>query len=121
MSAPSQQIVLIVDDDESLLRTLARMLQRLGVKVQRATNGREALELALQQQFDIIITDMRMPRMSGFELITSLTEKLETVPRIIVLSGYHDVAEAELRAAGVSTILSKPVSFDELRKHVLSD
>lgn len=90
--------VLVVDDSVTVRETEARMLKRLGLEVEVAIDGMDAWEAVSSEAFDLIITDLDMPRMTRFELL----EKLKKDPRysripVIVLS-YEERAEDRERA-----------------------
>jgi two-component system response regulator HydG len=68
--------ILIVDDETSLRQTLARILQRAGFEVTTAAAGNEALALLTQQSFDLIYLDIRMPDISGLEVLKTIHAKL---------------------------------------------
>lgn len=88
MSAKNQTplVALVVDDSMLIRHTVCRFLEERGYSVESATNGEEALPIALRIHPDIIITDMQMPRMSGTELIAALQAQPETadIPIVIV-------------------------------------
>src|SRR5689334_7147586 len=79
--------ILLVDDNASGLRARKSVLEELGYRVTAALNGEEALECFGQQKFDLVITDYKMPRVDGSELIARLRKKVPEL-RIILLSGY---------------------------------
>ncbi len=94
------KLALVVDDSMLIRYTVCRFLEQRGFTVESATNGAEALEVLGRVKPDLIFTDMRMPRMSGAELITALKSRPETadVPIIIVAGRASGFAEAEKRA-----------------------
>ena len=88
--------ILLVDDSKSTLAYMREVLEKIGHSVVVAQNGREALELFECQETDIVITDLQMPEMDGFELITLLKESHPNTP-IIIISGLvnpDDIIEA---------------------------
>jgi CheY-like chemotaxis protein/predicted Ser/Thr protein kinase len=84
--------LLVVDDDEAPRRALSRLLERLGYDVTVAEHGQAALEIADRQPLDLILTDITMPELDGFELLRRLktNERTATIP-VIVVSGIDDV------------------------------
>jgi len=106
--------ILLVDDDPALLRTMQRLFERFGAQVEAVESGARALERASNRDFDVIITDMRMPGMTGYQLLKELARTLPRLPAVYILSGYHDVPETELLAAGATALLRKPIPFAEL-------
>ncbi len=79
---------LVVDDSMLIRYSICRFLESRGFAVEAAVNGAEAVELLARAQADLIVTDMRMPKMSGSEFITALKSKEETarIPVIVVTS-----------------------------------
>ncbi|MFV8755448.1 response regulator [Nannocystaceae bacterium ST9] len=108
--------VLVVDDDAILRLALVRMLTREGIDCDCAADGREGLERVATGVYDLVITDMRMPHMTGLELIRAASAILDPLPRFILLSGYHDAPDEAL--VGVTVVLAKPLHPRLLRDHV---
>ncbi|MBD3245957.1 MAG: response regulator, partial [Candidatus Omnitrophica bacterium] len=70
--------ILIIDDEELIVRSLARLLQKNGYTVFVAKRGEDALVMAEEEEFDLIIADIRMPGMNGVETIKQLNAHLES-------------------------------------------
>ncbi len=108
--------ILVVDDEEVVRRILEGYLVNEGHRVLAASSGEEALPIIAQEEIDLVLLDVMMPRMSGFELCRRIREEksLEELP-ILMLSG---MARAEDHVAGfqegANDYLDKPVSRDEL-------
>jgi len=81
--------ILLVDDEKQILNSLKRMLAPRGYRVFLAENGQEALSILSKEEINLLITDVRMPGMNGFELLKAVKEKYPSIIRI-VLSGYAD-------------------------------
>ncbi len=79
--------MLLVDDDESVRTTFADMLQELGYRVEQAESGQQALEMLDRTGFDVMVTDIRMPGMSGLELSDVASDRYREL-KIILVSGY---------------------------------
>ena len=92
-------VALVVDDSMLIRYTVCRFLEERGFAVESATNGVEALQVLSRVQPDLIITDVKMPRMSGTELISALKSKPETakIP-IIIVAGRGSFDTSEKRA-----------------------
>ncbi len=84
--------ILVVDDVDTIARVYARFLERQGYEVHIAFNGEEALKKWESFQPDIVISDIRMPKMNGFELAHAIREK-DPRQKIILMTGYADEAE----------------------------
>ena len=106
--------MLLVDDAAALRRSLVRLFQRRGWRVTEARDGVEALSLLRTTSFDLLLTDMRMPRMGGMGLMEAIRSELGASMPAVVLSGYHDHSEARLRELGVVAVLAKPADPAEL-------
>lgn len=84
--------ILVVDDVDTIARVYARFLERQGYEVRIAFNGDEALIEFERFKPDLIVSDIRMPRMSGFELASEIRKK-KPDQKIILMTGYADEAE----------------------------
>ena len=84
--------IMVVDDVDTIARVYARFLERLGYEVRIAFNGQEALYLWETYEPELIISDIRMPKMNGFELANAI-RKRKPEQKIILMTGYADEAE----------------------------
>ncbi|MCL6271578.1 ATP-binding protein [Sansalvadorimonas sp. 2012CJ34-2] len=114
--------VLAVDDNEPNLKLLATMLRDIGITVDTAFSGREALELIKQDEYSLVFMDIQMPEMDGLEVTRRIRKnegKKQHLP-IIALTA-HALADEkqQLLAAGMDDYLTKPISDQQLR-HVIS-
>ncbi len=107
--------VLLVEDDFSLLDMLGRTLERAGFEVTTATHGVTALTLFGEMAIDLVITDILLPQMDGFELIRRLKNESRDVP-IIAISGMDDSPQFRDSAlkCGATAALAKPISRQQL-------
>lgn len=113
--ATRPKVVLVVDDDASVLFASRRILARYGYTVLEAPGGEEALQVAREHapRIDVVLTDMRMPGMDGPTLAGRLAVLLPGV-RIVYMSGYTDgLPEQELKAPG-RAYLAKPFTVEQL-------
>lgn len=85
--------VLVADDEKNLRELLARELERKGHQVDGAADGLEALERLKETAYDVIVLDMRMPRLGGIELLREL-QTLPEHPQVIVMTGVQEVSTA---------------------------
>ena len=107
--------VLVVDDETSILLLLKEALTQWGYQVTTAATATEALELIRTQVFDAALTDIRMPDMSGLELLKQIKAQDESI-EVVVMTGYPTIASAvEALKEGAFDYLSKPLILDELR------
>ena len=107
--------ILIVDDEESMREFLSIMLHREGYQVEAAADGLQAVSRLKEQSFDLVITDMKMPRMGGFELLAHIRERFaETV--VIMITAFSTTEEAvEAMKQGAYDYIIKPFKNDEIR------
>ncbi len=113
--------VLIVDDNASKITALRSVLSPLGYTIVEADTGVEALRRVMEQDFAVILLDVRMPIMDGFETarLIRLRSQSETTPIIFITAqGSDDVANADRYAQGAVDFMFAPVSPDELRAKV---
>lgn len=112
--------ILLVDDNEDLRKYVKRLLERSFHHVEAASDGRAALELARETPPDLILSDVMMPGLDGFELIRKLREQDETRQVPIVLLSAHAGEEATVEGlqAGADDYLTKPYSARELLARV---
>jgi len=110
--------VLVVDDEEMAVQCLAEHLERKGYRVATAGNGAEALELYRADPADAVITDLRMPKMDGNELIRRLREVSPDLP-IFVTTGHTSIGDDKKTVSqGATAVLKKPVSLREITKRL---
>ncbi len=113
--------VLIVDDEEAVRRPMARFLGRRGAQVDEAPDGAEALARLGDQEPDVILVDLRMPRMSGVELYEQLEEtRPELAARVLFLSGdISQLSEPGNTPVARERVLVKPLELGELERRIL--
>ena len=113
--------VLIVDDEPAQLGLLKELIKSTGMNYQTAHNGKAALKIIKNQRPDLILTDIQMPKMDGFELLRTIREdlKLKDLP-VIALSGQPDVSASDYLQSGFSGSLLKPYSSQKLLQ-IISD
>lgn len=102
--------ILIVEDEVALRELLTEFLATKGFDVQQAANGEEALAKLATQAFDVVITDVDMPKKSGIELLTEIRRSLSRQPFVILMSGGMSITETEARRLGANEFLLKPFS-----------
>jgi CheY-like chemotaxis protein len=109
--------VLVVDDSQDSARSLARVLTLWGHEVRVAHNGPEAIELTTSAPFDVILLDIGLPGMSGYQVAEHLRARAATpAPVLIALTGYGQEGDlARSRSVGFDHHLVKPVSLEQLR------
>lgn len=106
--------ILIAEDDNKIRQLFTRVLIKNGYNVKGASNGKEALELLDQEYFDMIICDVMMPKMDGYELVRTLRESGNTLPVLMVTAKteFDDMRLGFL--SGTDDYMVKPVNINEL-------
>ena len=106
--------ILLVDDEPGIIQAEARLLKKAGYEAVICTSGEEALELIARESFDVIVTDITMPSMSGLELLRKLREIERDIPVILRTGGPTVESAAEAVEHGALKYLVKPVAFADL-------
>jgi DNA-binding response OmpR family regulator len=112
--AGSKKTILVVDDDKSILRTFTRILQKSGYDIEVAETGKEAMEKAENNHFDLALVDIRLPDMDGTDLLAKLKKPLQHTVKIMI-TGFPSL-ETGVKALdeGADAYLVKPVKPQEL-------
>ena len=129
-SNPRGKSVLVVDDDPSVRFVVSRTIERLGCQVCAVEDGAEVPEVVSAQVFNLLVIDLYMPGMNGFEVLRQLRRrdphllpapKTPSNVRVLVLSSESNAASIEhARAAGADAYLTKPFDVDDLAAQVRS-
>lgn len=116
----SVRTVLLVDDEEFFLRSMVDgfAAHRDRVKVLTAPNGRVALQVVASQPVDLVVTDLKMPELDGFQLVAELSRVAPAVPVITMTAFGTTELEDRLRALGITRWLDKPIDFESLARAV---
>lgn len=106
--------ILVIDDEKSIRKALLEVLSTEGYKVVEATDGHEGYNLIKSQKFDCVLSDIKMPKLSGIEMITKVKQEGIDVP-IIMISGHGTSEEAvEAVKQGAFDFISKPPDLNRL-------
>ncbi len=110
--------ILVVDDEDIVRTSCSRALSPEGYEVRLARNGIEGLQMANEERFDLVLTDLKMPDMDGIEVLRIIKEKWpETV--VIIVTGYQTVDTAvKAIKLGAYDYIEKPFTPDALVSHV---
>lgn len=107
--------LLIIDDEKSLLDVLSLMFKKEGYEVKTAASGAEALDILTNNAIDLVITDIRMPHLSGMEILKYVKENQPETP-VIVITAYGSIQQAvEALKAGALDYIVKPFDIEELK------
>lgn len=99
-------LILLVDDNANGLAARRSVLEELGHRITTATSGGEALEQFAAVEFDLVVTDYKMPKMDGLELISRLRKQSPDLP-IILISGYVDSLGMNEASTGADVVIQK--------------
>ncbi len=118
--AQSKIKVLAIDDQKMILDLISAMCQSLGYEVQTASSGAEGIELVKESKFDIVLTDLAMPGISGLETATEIMKIRPGTPVVLVTGWKIDIDKTKLETAGIKNILYKPFRIENLTEVVQS-
>jgi response regulator RpfG family c-di-GMP phosphodiesterase len=107
--------LLIVDDEERILGALRRSLRREGYELVTARTPREALEYLERERFDAVLSDHKMPGMTGVELLAQVSRLQPHAARLLITGWSQAVSEEELETTPIDAILPKPWEDGELK------
>jgi CheY-like chemotaxis protein len=107
--------VLVVEDTPELQLLERRILERMGLTVAVANNGKEAVDLATEQPFDLILMDMQMPVMDGIEATRVLRDRGYTVPIVALTANVMQKHRDQFDAVGCDDFMAKPIDKQKLR------
>ncbi|MDD5071050.1 MAG: response regulator [Candidatus Omnitrophica bacterium] len=115
--------LLVVDDDKLIRMTLKKILLKEGYKVVLASSGEEALGLVKNREFDLVISDIRMPGMDGVQFILKLrsylkSEKRESIPEIFITAYAKEDIYKEALSLGAIGYVEKPFDMKSLLKAI---
>lgn len=116
--AADSPVVLVVEDDVSMLKILSDMLQQIGLRVIEAKNGKDGLQLALTQRPALVLTDNFMPIMNGLDMVVEIRKDPvwgATVP-VVVMTNVNDMnaVNKALATTGVDYLMKSEVQLDQI-------
>jgi len=115
---PPVPTVLVIDDDEVMLESCRRILERKGLAVETEADGLRGRERALRGGFDLVLLDVRMPQIDGLDLLSDIRGRRGDL-EVIVITGYSTIDSAvKAVKLGAYDYLPKPFTPDELRTRV---
>jgi CheY-like chemotaxis protein len=117
---PEGARVLVIDDEPVVRETLGEMLRQQGHHVVAVDDGASGLARFRAEPFDLVMTDLAMPGMSGWQVAQAVKAARPHVPVVVVTGWGVELSQAELRAHGVDRVLGKPFEYDDVRDVVAS-
>ena len=109
-----KKTILIIEDDPDVLSTVVKQLEYLGYDVLTASDGMEGMKKLDEGGYDLVITDIVMPFISGVGVVTALKEKMPNVP-VIAITGYGKEPESAVMEKKADIVLAKPVKIAVLK------
>lgn len=111
--------ILCVEDDPDLLELISYRFKSSDYEVLQARDGLEAIEILKHEKVDIILSDIRMPRCSGIQLLEHVQKmELQKKPIVILLTGYSDYNEQDIITRGGTALLLKPADILQIVENV---
>ena len=117
MMEKERKTILVIEDDPDVLATIVKHLEYHGFDVVTAKDGMQGLKKLKAGGYDLVITDIVMPYVSGTGLVTALKESKPQIP-VIAITGYGEEPEAVATEKKADLVLSKPVKMADLKKHI---
>ncbi len=115
-SPPKAKRILVIDDQPIVTDLLVSVLERMNYKSKVASRGREGVEMFEKDRFDLVITDLGMPDISGWEVSKSIKQKNPHVPVIVITGWGVDPDPDKMKDSKVDFIINKPFQIDQLEK-----
>ena len=113
---PCPKKVLVLDDDVAMAQTAVLILNRLGYEAQSETNPAKSIRRILDNEFDLLLTDYRMPGLNGFQ-VAQILRTMGSMTTIILHTGEEGTFESDdLRLLGILGVIKKPLSMDEFNR-----
>jgi two-component system capsular synthesis sensor histidine kinase RcsC len=106
--------VLVIDDEPTIRALVAKIVERAGLPVDSARDGAEAIELIEAHDYSVVVVDLMMPNVDGYEVIDFLKRRNNRHPAVIVVSAGESGALRQLDASMVHSIVRKPFDIDVL-------
>jgi CheY-like chemotaxis protein len=117
MEAKKKKTILVIEDDPDVLSVIVTNLEYFGYIVITATDGMEGLKRLESGGYDLVITDIVMPFVSGVGVVKALKDKSPNIP-VIAITGYGKEPEAAAMEKKADLVLSKPVRMSLLENHI---
>ncbi len=106
--------LMFVDDEDELISALVERLELRGIDAAGVTSGDEALERLREENFDVVVIDVKMPGIGGLEVLRTISRRYPDV-KVILMTGHGSTEDSEIgRRLGAVAYLQKPVDLDDL-------
>ncbi len=107
--------ILIVEDDEQMRALLQDMIEEEGYQTDSVNNGSEAFRKLVRESFDLVITDIRMPGLTGLDILPGIKKLQPDVPIIVITAFGSEEIRLRALARGANSYLEKPIHFHKLK------
>lgn len=115
---PDKPRILLVDDEPFILSMMRSFLDENKFEISTASCGNEAIAMIRKQPYDCVVSDVRMPNGTGFQLLGWVREINPVRPTLIFVTGYSDIPADELMAKGADTYVAKPFNVEEFASEI---
>ncbi|MGE0172275.1 MAG: response regulator [Oligoflexales bacterium] len=112
--SPAKPKILIVDDEVDICDMMSFTFQNYGYDSFVAYDTDEALKLISQQEFDVVLSDIRMPKGGGIRLLEEIKKKNTKLPKVFLMTGYSDSPVDEALTKGAEEVFAKPMKIKEI-------
>jgi CheY-like chemotaxis protein len=112
------QKILVVDDEPLIQSILAEEFEDAGYEVSKASSGSEAFQTLIQNKVDLIVSDVKMPGMSGIDLLLKIQSHLPQPPPMVLVSAFSETTAQEAYHEGAQGVFAKPIDYEALSKTV---
>ncbi len=111
--------LLVIDDEAIVGQRLSQILTKLGFSVAAHVDPRAALAAAEKEPFDVVVTDLKMPGIDGFEVLRRI-KRLSPATRVVIITGYAEMISADAASReGAFAFIAKPFRLEEIKKAIL--
>lgn len=117
MNGDKKKTILVIDDDLDVVSMFLKHLKHFGYEVMIATDGLDGLKKLESNDYDLVITDIVMPFVSGVGVVTTLKEKYPHIP-VIAITGFGKEPEAAAMEKKADLVLAKPVKMADLKEYI---
>ncbi|MBW1900933.1 MAG: response regulator [Deltaproteobacteria bacterium] len=114
---PQKKTILVIEDDPDVLSTVIKQLDYFGYEVIAASDGMDGMKKVDAGGYDLVITDIVMPYISGVGVVTALKKKMPHIP-VIAMTGYGKEPESAAMEQKADIVLAKPIKMSDLKEHI---
>ncbi len=114
---PQKKTILVIEDDPDVLSTVIKQLEYFGYEVITASDGMDGMKKLDAGGYDLVLTDIVMPYISGVGVVTALKEKMPHIP-VIAMTGYGKEPESAAMEKKADIVLAKPIKMSDLKDHI---